>query len=332
MAYVQVEADDRLEEGPEGLQFKSFLGAEGGAGGNVGDSHGGRSPGLGNADRGYLTDEPTRSKNTTSAFWTVEYYQPYFDVDTQTVLKRCYATLLPFSPSFRTYLSSHLNPADLYGPFWTLTTLIFTLFLSSSLAASVSVYLSAPGTEYDYDFQLLSVAVSLVYAYGLGLPTLLWLGLRYLGVGEWSVVEAVAVWGYGLFVWIPVSVSAVEYKLCNIADGTRPKQILCVIPVPIVRWVLVLIAFAISGYFLVANVYPILASAEAKPTRLIIIAIAVLHAGLALTFKVLFFSYYVVDKIGADIPIPGTGGDSGSSGGNSTVAAAATLLKRALFS
>lgn len=34
--------------------------------------------------------------------------------------------------------------------------------------------------------------------------------------------------------------------------------------------------------------------AEAKPTRLIIILIAALHAGLALTFKVLFFSYYVV--------------------------------------
>jgi hypothetical protein len=48
--------------------------------------------------------------------------------------------------------------------------------------------------------------VSLVYAYGLLLPVLLWLALRYLGVGEWSVVEALAVWGYGQFVWIPVSV------------------------------------------------------------------------------------------------------------------------------
>lgn len=27
-----------------------------------------------------------------------------------------------------------------------------------------------------------------------------------MGVGEWSVVEAVAVWGYAMFVWIPVSV------------------------------------------------------------------------------------------------------------------------------
>lgn len=83
----------------------------------------------------------------------------------------------------------------------------------------------------------------------------------------------------------------------------------------ILRWVLVGVAFATSGYFLVANVYPILASvrplspfafasnysflsrlaqAEAKATRLFIIVIAALHAGLALSFKVLFFSYYVI--------------------------------------
>jgi len=260
-----------------------------------------RSPGLSNTDRGYLQDEPSQRKGT-SAFWTVEYYQPYFNVDTKTVLRRCYATLLPTSTN---YLSTHLNPADLYGPFWTLTTLIFTLFLSSSLAASISAYLSGPDVDYDYDFQLLSIAVTLVYAYGLALPILLWLGLRYLGVGEWSIVEAVAVWGYGQFVWIPVS-------------------ILCVIPVPIVRWVLVILAFVLSGYFLVVNIYPILASAESKATRLIVIAIAVLQAALTLTFKVVFFSYYVIDKIGADIPLPG----SDSPPANTTAA----LVQRAFFS
>ena len=48
--------------------------------------------------------------------------------------------------------------------------------------------------------------MTLVYAYGIVLPVLLWIALRYMGVGEWSVVEAVAVWGYAMFVWIPVSV------------------------------------------------------------------------------------------------------------------------------
>ncbi|KAJ6623631.1 Yip1-domain-containing protein [Mycena sp. CBHHK59/15] len=301
MAYVAVDADDRLEEGPEGLQFKceystaSFLGDADGAGNT---QSGGRSPGLGNSDR------------ACRGFWTVEYYQPYFDVDTKTVLRRCYSTLLPTSSN---YLSTHLNPADLYGPFWTLTTLIFTLFLSSSLGASISTYLSAPGTKYDYDFGLLSIAVTLVYSYGLALPVMLWLALRYLGVGEWSVVEAVAIWGYAMFVWIPVS-------------------ILCVIPVSIVRWALVGIAFGLSGYFLVRNIYPILSSAEAKATRLLIIIIAALHAALAITFQVLFFNYYVVAPEGPAIGIPGTGGPEVGTPGAGNDTNVSEMLRRALFS
>ncbi|KAJ7116201.1 Yip1-domain-containing protein [Mycena crocata] len=306
MAYVAVDSDDRLEEGPEGLQFKSFLGDTGDDGHNQG---GARSPGLGNADRGYLQDQGKAA----GGFWTIEYYQPYFDVDTKSVLRRCYSTVLPSSSD---YLTTHLNPADLYGPFWTLTTLIFTLFLSSSLGASISAYLSEPGAKYDYDFGLLSIAVTLVYTYGLVLPILLWVALRYLGVGEWSVVEAIAIWGYAMFVWIPVS-------------------ILAVIPVPIVRWSLVGIAFGLSGYFLVRNIYPILSSAEAKSTRLLIIVLAALHAGIALTFQLMFFSYYVVPPKGPVIEIPGTGGPIVGTPGNdtdpTTSSAVAEMLRRMLF-
>lgn len=127
------------------------------------------------------------------------------------VLRRCYSTIIP-TRNARNYISSYLEPADLYGPFWTLTTLIFCLFVFSSLAASIAAYLSDPDTASPtdpivYDFGLLSVAVGIVYIYGLAFPVLLWLGLRYLGVGEWSIIEAISLWGYAHFVWIPVSVS-----------------------------------------------------------------------------------------------------------------------------
>jgi len=264
-----------MEEGPEGLQFQSFLQTDARADqGGVGS----------NAARGYIPDSGVRG-----GFWAVEYYQPYFDIDTKTVLRRCYLTLLPHRAS--TFLSVHLTPAaDLYGPFWTLTTLIFALFVCSSLASSIAVYLSDPSSSPDnavieYDFTLLSTACGIVYAYGLGVPILLWLALRYLGVGEWNIVEAVALWGYGQFVWIPVA-------------------LLCVIPVSLVRWILVGLAFLLSGYFLVVNVYPVLASADAKPVRLIIILLVVLHAALALSLKVLFFNYYAVKDLGPKDPIP----------------------------
>jgi len=36
---------------------------------------------------------------------------------------------------------------------------------------------------------------------------MLWVALRYAGISEnWPMVEAVTVWGYAMFVWIPVSV------------------------------------------------------------------------------------------------------------------------------
>lgn len=193
-----------------------------------------------------------------------------------------------YPPSAHLYLATHLSPAaDLYGPFWTLTTLIFSLFVCSSLAAAIAAWLSHPeaAASIVYDFELIFTAVMLVYSYGITLPVLVWFALRYLGVGEWGMVEAVAIWGYGQFVWIPTA-------------------LLCVIPVPVVRWVLVGLAFLLSGYFLVANVYPILATADAKPVRLVIILLVIFHAALALSFKILFFSFYVVKEIGPTDPVP----------------------------
>jgi hypothetical protein len=84
------------------------------------------------------------------------------------------------------------------------------------LASSISSFLSSPDSTFEYDFGLLSVSVTLVYSYGIALPILVWIALRYMGVGEWSVVEAVAVWGYAMFVWIPVSVRLVEIYECGL--------------------------------------------------------------------------------------------------------------------
>ena len=112
----------------------------------------------------------------------------------------------------------------------------------------------------DYDFSLLSTAFALVYVYGLAWPALLWVALRYYGLGEWSVIEAIAVWGYGQFIWIPISVRSRPSNLW-LHPLTAPDlaiQLICIAPSSILRWVLTGVGFVISGYFLCANVYPIL--------------------------------------------------------------------------
>jgi hypothetical protein len=109
------------------------------------------------------------------------------------------------TPSLSSSLRYSPSP-DIYGPFWVASTLAFCLFASSSLASSITSYMS--GSPFNYDFKLLSIAVSVAYLYGLGLPVALWAVLHYLGVSEWSLIEAVAVFGYSQTIWIPVSVRA----------------------------------------------------------------------------------------------------------------------------
>jgi hypothetical protein len=183
---------------------------------------------------------------------------------TTQVLSRCYHTLIPREDYVSVILQS--NP-DLYGPFWTLTTVVFSLFVFSSLASSISSYLSS--TPWDYDFTLLSVAVGIVYAYGMGVPVALWAVLKYLGVSEWGLLDALAVWGYGMTVWMYVFAMLIYYKVRASASANcvfdRPVALLCIIPSEILRWTCAGFACCLSGFFLVRNLYPVLAMVRPWP-------------------------------------------------------------------
>jgi protein YIPF1/2 len=96
----------------------------------------------------------TSSSGSSKRFlWTLAFYAQYFDVDTSSVLSRCWATLYPRA-NFLDVLEG--NP-DLYGPFWIATTVVLILFLGGT----VSQYLASNG-EVAYDFSLLSGMFSVV--------------------------------------------------------------------------------------------------------------------------------------------------------------------------
>ncbi|CAD6567366.1 MAG: hypothetical protein CYPHOPRED_001631 [Cyphobasidiales sp. Tagirdzhanova-0007] len=185
-------------------------------------------------------------------------YSSWFDVDTVTVCTRSYLTLYPRED----YLAVVLNNApDLYGPFWVPTTLIFALFLTSSLSSSIQAYLA--GNTYNYDFTRLSVAVSVVYTYALAVPVGLWAVMRYwAGVDERGPVDMVSVYGYSTTIWIFVALFTIP-------------------PIPILRFVFSLTAFLLSGFFLLRNIYPVLSTAQSKAARILILAVALLHFGFA---------------------------------------------------
>ncbi|ESZ98665.1 hypothetical protein SBOR_0903 [Sclerotinia borealis F-4128] len=229
--------------------------------------------------------------------WSLHFYSQFFDVDTSSVLARCWAALYPRA-NFLDVLEG--NP-DLYGPFWIATTVIFILFMGGT----VSLYLAERGEgKFAYDFGLLSAmgkeddhstnsssttgAAGLIYGYTFIIPILLFLALKYFGSESANLLECAALYGYSNLVWIPVAlVSWSSFTIMN--------------------WVFVGVGFGLSVAFLLRNLYPVLSATDKQISKILLILVVVLHAGLAIAIKVLFFAHGspVAKKTDADDPAKG---------------------------
>jgi hypothetical protein len=225
-------------------------------------------------------DGPQRSKpppNTSSPFasssdalaskrflWTLSFYAQFFDVDTGEVLRRCRVALYPRA-NFLDILDG--NP-DLYGPFWIATTVVFILFMTGT----ISQYLAKSGEgHFQYDFTLLSGASGLIYGYTFVIPVVLWGVLKWFGSEGANVLECWALYGYANLIWIPVALISWS-------------------PITILNYVFVAIGFGVSALFLVRNLWPLVSATDQKVSRVLLIAVVALHAGLAIAIKILFFA------------------------------------------
>ncbi|KNE55255.1 hypothetical protein AMAG_01168 [Allomyces macrogynus ATCC 38327] len=206
-------------------------------------------------------------------FYQVEHYMGYFNVDTTDILIRIRLALYP-NDSFLTALSLK---KDLYGPFWIPTTLIFALFVTSSMANSIASFIS--GKPYSYDFTRLSVAVSTIYLYTFALPLAVWGVARYYS-RSLNVIDLWSIYGYGQTLWLPVT-------------------LLCIIPMEFVRWIMVALAFVVTGMFLIRNLHVLLTGITtnapiplpAPATKMVLFGALAAHATFALLLKFLFFNY-----------------------------------------
>ncbi|KAI9021723.1 hypothetical protein CLU79DRAFT_702891 [Phycomyces nitens] len=144
-------------------------------------------------------EQQSSSRGVGKPIWSLDYYAGFFDVDTSQVIERCVKTLYPVGD----YAADTLhNQPDMYGPFWLSTTVVFLVFVCSSLAGSLGAYLA--GAPHVYDFRLLSYAVFVVYTYTFLSPVLLWGATKYYGCQP-SLMEIINYYGYSLTVWVPVS-------------------------------------------------------------------------------------------------------------------------------
>ncbi|VVC94617.1 unnamed protein product [Leptidea sinapis] len=123
-------------------------------------------------------DEEPAPKSGNHNFWTIEYYQKYFDVHTNEVVERIISSVLPQKVS-RNYFDERIKgKPDLYGPIWISVTLIFTIAVSGNIAS----YLQNANKEihWRYDFHLTPES-----------PTMMSLFCLY---------------GYSLSIYIPVAI------------------------------------------------------------------------------------------------------------------------------
>ncbi|KAF4959191.1 hypothetical protein FGADI_1835 [Fusarium gaditjirri] len=207
----------------------------------------------------------TGSGSSKRFLWSMNFYAQFFDVDTSAVLSRCWAALFPRA-NFLDVLEG--NP-DLYGPFWIATTVILILFLGGT----ISQYMSDTGKgPFLYDFKLLSGAAGLVYGYTLFIPMALFLALRYFGSESANLLECWALYGYSNLIWVPVALISSS-------------------PISILNWVFVGIGFGISVAFLLRNLYPVLSATDRQVSKVLLVVVVLLHAGLALAIKILFFAH-----------------------------------------
>ncbi|CAK9819593.1 Protein YIPF1 [Anthophora plagiata] len=202
-----------------------------------------------------LQGMPDKTEATTQHnFWTIEYYQKYFNVNTNDVVERIKRSMFPHGTE--NYLISHIRPnPDLYGPFWICVTLIFSIAISVNLGSylQLSKVAGKNMTNYHwrYEFHIVSYAATCIFLYAWLLPLTLWGALKWTtstrdteeelieSYTTPGLLELLCVYGYSLAIYVPIT-------------------FLWIIPIGWLQWSLVLIGTFVSGGILVRSLLPII--------------------------------------------------------------------------
>ncbi|XP_030052881.1 protein YIPF2 [Microcaecilia unicolor] len=212
-------------------------------------------------------------KQQQPGFWTFEYYQTLFDIDTKQVLNRIMGSLLPLPG--KNFVRHHLrNTPDLYGPFWICATLVFTVAFSSNLHR---LFQRSNSTfHYHPEFNKVTIAAIAIFGYAWLVPLGLWGFLQWrkgssMAVSSYTLLETICVYGYSLFVYIPTAFLAVA-------------------PYEWLGWILLSFAMIVSGSVLLLTFWPSVRGDTRLAALLTVTCIITLHALLTLGCKLYFFS------------------------------------------
>ncbi|KAK9908355.1 hypothetical protein WJX75_006546 [Coccomyxa subellipsoidea] len=215
--------------------------------------------------------------NPKFSLFNLKSYRKYFNVDTQDVLIRMKDSVVgALKPDF---FEKTTDNADLYGPFWIATTLVFVTAVTGNYASYVSYHhkhAAATGSEtqaWYYDIDKVGYSAIVFYGYVGVIGLTLWAMLKWWFKSDVALAQVWCIYGYALSIYIPIS-------------------FVCVVPYEAVRWAMIAVATVLSGLFLLLNFKgPIfdVAGAKAFPVWL---GLGALHVGLGLALKLYFFQYW----------------------------------------
>ncbi|KAF9325535.1 hypothetical protein BG006_010986 [Podila minutissima] len=279
---IEIDDDDLNNNNATELQFQNFSNDTTTVTGNLSSSTSTPQP---RPTAGFTTAgtfEPDRAQQQQNAakrpIWSLDYYSRFFDVDTDQVMERCFASVIPKD----NFLEVMDGSPDLYGPFWISTTVVFVLFVTGSIVDSINAYMN--GVPYTYDVRGLTFAFATIYIYSFLVPLMVWGSTKYFGCQP-DLLEMLALYGYAMTIWIPVSV-------------------LSVLPYDLARWILVGIGAGLSGIFLIRNMWPVLSRAQGQASKTILILVILFHAVLGFLLKYRFFAYNGGAPPGVPPPTP----------------------------
>jgi len=195
------------------------------------------------------------------ACFSVAYYRPYFDVDTDEVAARLKAALVFCSGD--TFLATIRGKPDAYGPWWVATTLVFLV----SVTSHVRGLLVATG-DYEFDFAAVTFGAATVYGYVGVAAAAAWVLLNYFLKVHQGPLACLCVVGYSLVPYLPAAL---------------------VCALPYLAWPAMLAAGAAQSLF-VLKVWS--AAVESHPREKVLAVAGCacgLNAGLALLLKVYLY-------------------------------------------
>ena len=206
--------------------------------------------------------ENTKSSFLDNIMCNMSFLQSYFDIETDDIIKRLLASLIPCNKNFINIVE---KKPDLYGPFWIYTTLIFII----ASAGSLTQYIHGADQE-DYFQKFIPIAGGVIYGIGFCLPLIV-KALMYVFGSETGFVLVLCIYAYSFTIYAPI------FILC--------------IPFENLQWILLFLAVLDSSCFLLINFWTELSKYVDNRKYFILAVIGIFQLSLLFVFKLEFFAH-----------------------------------------